>query len=432
MTARRVVVTGLGAVSPCGLDSATTWRSVIEGQSGIGPITLFDAGEHASRIAGECKGFEPERFISRKDLRSMDRFIHLAVAAADEVMRSSGLEGDPEIRQRTGTLIGVGIGGLSTIESMAKVLAEKGPGRISPYFIPATISNLAPGQVSMRHGLKGPSYAHTSACASGAHAIGDAFRAIARGDMDACIAGGSEAAVTPLGVGGFAAMRALSKRNGDPGRASRPWDVDRDGFVIAEGCGLLFLEEREHAMRRDAPILAEILGYGASADAHHLTQPAPEGEGAQRAMRAALDDAKLDPTGIDYVNAHGTSTPAGDLLELEALRAVFGVHAEKGLWISSTKSVTGHLLGAAGGLEAVLSVLSVRDGIAPGTVNLDHPEPDARGLDLVPHESRRRGLRHVLSNSFGFGGTNAALVTSALSLVPRLPGLHRTCDDCGA
>jgi 3-oxoacyl-[acyl-carrier-protein] synthase II len=407
---RRVVVTGLGAVSPCGVDSATTWLSVIEGRSGIGPITLFDAKEFACRIAGECTGFEPERFIARKDLRSMDRFIQLAVAAADEALRGSGLDLDSPVRERTGTLIGVGIGGLATIESMAKVLAEKGPSRISPYFIPATISNLAAGQVSMRHHLKGPSYTHTSACASGAHAIGDAFRGIARGDMDACVAGGSESAVTPLGVGGFAAMRALSRRNDEPKRASRPWDRDRDGFVISEGCGLVVLEEREQAVVRGAAILAEIVGYGASADAHHLTQPAPEGEGAQRAMRAALADARLDPSSIDYVNAHGTSTPAGDLLELEALRGVFGSHAEDELWISSTKSVTGHLLGAAGGLEAVLSVLSLRHGIAPGTLNLDNPEPAVCGLDLVPHESRRRDLRHVLSNSFGFGGTNAALV----------------------
>ena len=407
---RRVVVTGLGAVSPCGVDSATTWLSVIEGRSGIGPITHFDAQEFASRIAGECTGFEPESVVPKKDLRSMDRFIHLAVAAADEALRGSGLGAESPVRERTGTLIGVGIGGLSTIETMAKVLAEKGPSRISPYFIPATISNLAAGQVSMRHRLKGPSYTHTSACASGAHAIGDAFRAIARGDMDACVAGGSESAVTPLGVGGFAAMRALSKRNDEPKRASRPWDRGRDGFVISEGCGLVLLEARDHAVARGAPILAEIVGYGASADAHHLTQPAPEGEGAQRAMRAALADARLDASQIDYVNAHGTSTPAGDLLELEALRAVFGAHAEDGLWISSTKSVTGHLLGAAGGLEAVLSVLSLRYGIAPGTINLDDPEPAACGLDLVPHESRRRELRHVLSNSFGFGGTNAALV----------------------
>jgi 3-oxoacyl-[acyl-carrier-protein] synthase II len=407
---RRVVVTGVGTVSPCGVDSATTWLSVIEGRSGIGHITSFDPRDHASRIAGECTGFEPDRFIPRKDLRSMDRFIQLAVAASDEAMSFSGLEKDSEIRERTGTLIGVGIGGLATIESMAKVLAEKGPSRISPYFIPGTISNLAAGQVSMRHHLKGPSYTHTSACASGAHAIGDAFRAIARGDMDACVAGGSESAITPLGVAGFAAMRALSKRNDEPRRASRPWDVDRDGFVISEGCGLLMLEERERAVRRDAPILAEIVGYGASADAHHLTQPAPEGEGAQRAMRAALGDATLAPSSVDYVNAHGTSTATGDMLELEALRAVFGAHAESGLWISSTKSVTGHLLGAAGGLEAVLSVLALRYGIAPGTINLDRPEPAARGLDLVPHESRRRDLRYVLSNSFGFGGTNAALV----------------------
>jgi 3-oxoacyl-[acyl-carrier-protein] synthase II len=405
-----VVVTGFGAVSPCGADAETTWRAVTEGKSGIRPISVFDTTDYPSKIAGECRDFEAERHIPRRELRSMDRFIQLALAASDETMKGTGLEHEAAIKEKTGTLVGVGIGGLASIENMTKVLAEKGPGRITPYFIPSTISNLAPGQISMRYGLKGPSFTHTSACASGAHAIGEAFRAIARGEMDACVAGGTEAAITPLGVAGFSAMRALSKRNDEPARASRPWDVDRDGFVIAEGAGLLFLEEREHAVQRGAKIHAELVGYGASADAFHLTQPAPEGEGAQRAMRAALADARLDPSAIDYVNAHGTSTPTGDLLEVEALRSVFGAHATKGLWISSTKSVTGHLLGAAGGLEAVFSVLALRDGIVPGTINLDHPEPSLAGLDLVPHEARRRALRYVLSNSFGFGGTNGVLI----------------------
>jgi 3-oxoacyl-[acyl-carrier-protein] synthase II len=407
---RRVVVTGLGAVSPCGNDAPTTWTQVVEGRSGIRAIQAFDTTDYTSRIAGECRGFEPERVVAKRELRTMDRFIQLALAASDETMKSVGLSAEAPIKDRTGTLVGVGIGGLASIENMTKTLAEKGPNRITPYFIPATISNLAPGQVSMRYGLRGPSFTHTSACSSGAHAIGEGFRAIVRGDMDACVAGGAEAAITPLGVAGFAAMRALSRRNDEPSRASRPWDIDRDGFVIAEGAGLLFLEEREHALSRGANVYAELIGYGASADAYHLTQPAPGGEGAQRAIRAALADAKLDPSAIDYVNAHGTSTPTGDLLEIEALRAVFGNHVTKGLWISSTKSVTGHLLGAAGGLEAVFSVLALRDGIAPGTINLDHPEPSLQGIDLVPHESRRRQLRYVLSNSFGFGGTNAVLV----------------------
>jgi 3-oxoacyl-[acyl-carrier-protein] synthase II len=339
----------------------------------------------------------------------MDRFIHLAMGAAEHLMKSCGIDGDDPLKLTTGTLIGVGIGGLGYIEAMAKVLAAKGPSRISPYFIPGTISNLAPGQVSMKYGLKGVSYTNTSACASGAHAIGEAFRTIARGELDACVAGGAEAAITPLGVGGFAAMRALSKRNDAPHAASRPWDVDRDGFVIAEGAGLLFLEEREHALKRGATIYAEIVGYGATADAYHLTQPAPEGEGAQRAMRAALADAKLNADQIDYINAHGTSTPVGDLLEIKAIRHVFGAHAEK-LWVSSTKSMTGHLLGAAGGLEAVLSVLALREGVVPPTINLDKPDPEVAGIDLVPHEARQRALSHVLSNSFGFGGTNASLI----------------------
>jgi 3-oxoacyl-[acyl-carrier-protein] synthase II len=407
---RRVVITGIGAVSPCGLDTETTWNSVKEGKSGIARISLFDPAEYASQIAGECKGFDAELYVPKRDVRSMDRFIHLAMGAAEMTMRTANIGDDEALKLRTGTLIGVGIGGLGYIESMAKVLAAKGPGRISPYFIPGTISNLAPGQVSMKYKLKGVSYTNTSACSSGAHAIGEAFRTIVRGELDACVAGGAEAAITPLGVGGFAAMRALSKRNDAPEKASRPWDKGRDGFIISEGAGLLFMEEREHAIKRGAPIYAEIVGYGASADAHHLTQPAPEGEGAQRAMNAALADAKLRTDQIDYVNAHGTSTPVGDLLEIQAIRAVFGAHAEKGLWVSSTKSMTGHLLGAAGGLEAVFSVLALHEGVVPPTINLDDPEPEVAGIDLVPHEARNRGLKYVLSNSFGFGGTNASLI----------------------
>jgi 3-oxoacyl-[acyl-carrier-protein] synthase II len=408
---RRVVITGVGAVSPCGLDAATSFRSAVEGQSGIAPITLFDATGFACTIAGECTGFDAARHVPKKDIRTMDRFTHLAMGAADETLRSAAFaDFDEAMKERTGTILGVGIGGLGSIEATAKTLFEKGPSKISPYFIPAAISNLAPGQISLKHGLKGTNYAVTSACASGAHAIGEAFRTIARGELDACLAGGTEAAVTPLGVGGFAAMRALTKRNDQPQQASRPWDRDRDGFIIAEGSGLLFLEELGQAQKRGATILAEVVGYGASADAYHLTQPAPEGEGAQRAMRAALKDAKLAPDRIDYVNAHGTSTPVGDVLELLAARAVFGEHATSGLWISSTKCVTGHLLGAAGGLEAVFSVLALRDGVVPPTINLQNPAAEAEGMDLVPHEARSRALKYVLSNSFGFGGTNASLV----------------------
>ncbi|HEX6246004.1 MAG TPA: beta-ketoacyl-ACP synthase II, partial [Polyangiales bacterium] len=399
-----------GVVTPCGLDVVTTWSSLCAGKSGIARVTLFDATGYPVCIAGEVKGFEPERHVPKRDVRSMDRFIHLAMAAADETMADAGLAADAPIRELTGTLIGTGIGGLGYIENMTRVLDAKGPNRITPYFIPASIGNLAPGQVSMKHRLRGSSYTTTSACSSGAHAIGEAFRTIARGELDACVAGGTEAAVTPLGVAGFAAMRALSKRNDAPERASRPWDAGRDGFVIAEGAGLMFLEEREHALARGAEIYAEIVGYGASADAYHLTQPAPEGEGAQRAMRAALKDAKLNPEQIDYINAHGTSTPVGDTIELQAIRHVFGAHAEGGLWVSSTKSMTGHLLGAAGGLEGVLSVLALHHGVVPPTINLDQPDPEVGGFDLVPHEARSRALRCALSNSFGFGGTNVSLI----------------------
>ncbi|MCS6797447.1 MAG: beta-ketoacyl-ACP synthase II [Myxococcota bacterium] len=407
---RRVVVTGVGAVSPCGLTADESWRAAVAGRSGIATITRFDAASFPCRIAGEVRGFDPERWIERRRVREMDRFIHLAIAAADEAIRVAGFDPPEAARTRVATIVGVGMCGLEGLEQQVRTLHERGPRRVSPYFIPSVIANLAPGQISMRWGLRGPSYTITSACASGAHAIGEALHAIRAGVYDAAVVGGAEAAVTPVGVAGFCAMRALSTRNEEPERASRPFDVDRDGFVMGEGAGMLVLETEEAARARGAPILAEVLGYGASADAHHLTQPAPEGEGAQRAMRAALEDGRTRPDEVEYINAHGTSTPAGDVQEIEAIRHVFGEHATRALWVSSTKGVTGHLLGAAGGLEAVLSVLALRDGIVPPTVNLDRPDPATAGVDLVPHEARRRPLRRVMSNSFGFGGTNVALL----------------------
>jgi 3-oxoacyl-[acyl-carrier-protein] synthase II len=407
---RRVVVTGVGIVSPCGLDVASTWGAIKEGKSGIGPITCFDATDHATKIAGECRGFDPERYFERKRVREGDLFIHLAMGASVQAMEDSGFAPNDELKERTGTFIGVGMCGLRLIEEQHDVLAEKGPRRITPYFIPGAIANLAPGQVSIRYGLKGPSYTVTSACASGAHAIGEAVRWIQRGDMDAALAGGTESAITPLGVGGFNAMRALSKRNDEPQKASRPFDRDRDGFVIAEGAGVLVLEELEMAKKRGAKIYCELIGYGATADAFHLSQPAPEAEGAQRAMKAAIKDSRLAPEEIDYVNAHGTSTPAGDINELTAIHRVFGERAKGELMISSTKSMTGHLLGAAGGLETALCALALHEGVVPPTINLDNPDEGAIGFDLVPHTARRKRLRAVLSNSFGFGGTNVALV----------------------
>jgi len=408
---RRVVITGLGAISPCGPDTASSWAALREGKSGIGPITLFDASEHATQFAGECTGFDPEKYIEKKRLREGDRFIHLAVGASVLAVESAGIaDFNDEAKERTGTFIGVGMAGLGLIEQQTKVLFEKGPRRMTPYFIPGSITNLAPGTVSIRYGFKGPSYTTTSACSSGAHAIGEAFRWIARGDIDTAVAGGAEAAITALGVGGFNAMRALSKRNDAPEKASRPYDRDRDGFVMGEGAGIVILEEREQALRRGARIYGEIVGYGATADAYHLSQPAPEGEGAQRAMRAALKDAKLNASDVDYLNSHGTSTDAGDITELVAIEKVFGEHAKSGLLISSTKSMTGHLLGAAGGLEAVIATLALDEGVVPPTINLDNPDERAEGFDLVPHTARQKKLDVVLSNSFGFGGTNVALV----------------------
>lgn len=407
---RRVVITGVGAASPCGADTETTWANIIAGKTGIGPITRFDASNQSARIAGEVKDFQPERWIEKKKVKEGDRFIHLAIAASRMAVEGAHFEPGEAERERVGTLIGVGLGGLDLIERTAKVLNEKGPSRVTPYFIPGTIANLAAGQVSMLYGFKGACFSTTSACASGAHAIGEGFRAIRHGYMDACVAGGCESCITPLSIAGFAQMRALSTRNDEPEKASRPFDRDRDGFVVAEGAGIVVLEERDAALRRGAKILAELVGYGATADAYHLTQPAPEAEGAQRAMRIALEDAKIAPTEVDYVNAHGTSTPVGDVNELIAMRKVFGDHATRGLLVSSTKGATGHLLGGAGGLETVFAALAIDRGTVPPTVNLENPVEEAAGMDLVPGMAREATLRNVLNNSFGFGGTNATLV----------------------
>lgn len=407
---RRVVVTGVGAISPCGLDTAATWSSIKAGKSGIAPITKFDATEHATSIAGEVKGFDPETYFEKKRVREGDTFIHYSMAASVQAVADAGFEANDELKERVGTIIGVGLGGLPLIVHESGTLNEKGARRVTPYFIPGAIANLAPGQVSIRFGFKGPSYTTTSACASGAHAIGEAFRSIVYGSMDACVAGGAEATITPLAIAGFNSMRALSKRNAEPERASRPFDRDRDGFVMAEGAGIMMLEEREMALKRGAKIYCEVVGYGATADAFHLSMPAPEAEGAQRAMKFALKDSKLNANQIDYVNVHGTSTPAGDINELTAVHRVLGDHAKHGLMISSTKSMTGHLLGGAGGLESVLCALAIRDSVVPPTINLDNPDEAAQGFDLVPHTAREKRLGAVLSNSFGFGGTNVSLI----------------------
>jgi 3-oxoacyl-[acyl-carrier-protein] synthase II len=407
---RRVVITGIGTVSPCGLDAESTWRAVTEGQSGIASITRFDAKDFATKIAGECKGFDPEQWTEKKKLREGDRFIHLAIAASGMAIKDGQFDPSEEERHRTGTFIGVGFCGLEIFEDTAQTLFERGPRRITPYFIPAVVPNLAPGQVSMRFSLKGPSFCTASACASGANAIGEAFRWIQRGDMYAALAGGTEAAVTPLGIGGFCALRALSKRNDEPTKASRPFDKGRDGFVLSEGAAILLLEEREAALRRGAKIYAEMVGYGATADAYHLTQPAPNGEGARYAMKRALDDAKVAYRDVDYINAHGTSTEAGDINEIVAVKALFEAHAKNGLMISSTKSVTGHLLGASGGLEALLSILTIQRGLVPPTINLDDPIEEADGIDLVPGKAKQKSVSVAMSNSFGFGGANVSLV----------------------
>jgi 3-oxoacyl-[acyl-carrier-protein] synthase II len=405
---RRVVVTGVGLVSPLGVGTAANWDALLAGRSGIGPITHFDAAQFACRIAGEVPGFDPLKFVEKKDVKKMDVFIQFAIAAADFAMQDAKLTIGPELAPRVGVFIASGIGGFSTIEREHKALIEGGPRRISPFFIPAAIINLAAGQVSIRIGAKGPNSATCTACSASAHAIGDAWEVIRRCDAEVMIAGGSEAAITPMGVGGFAAMRALSTRNDDPGRASRPFDVDRDGFVMGEGAGVIVIEELEHARRRGAPVYAELVGYGMSADAYHITAPSEDGDGAIRVMYAALRDAKIGPSDVQYINAHGTSTPYNDKLETLAIKKLFGEHANS-LAISSTKSMTGHLLGAAGGLEAGISALAVKHQMVPPTINLDNPDPEC-DLDYVPHKARPLAIEYALSNSFGFGGTNGALL----------------------
>ena len=405
--ARRVVVTGLGLI--CGLGNSTgeVWKGLLAGRSGVGRITSFDPAAFACQIAAEVKNFDPLNYIEKKEVKKMGRFIHVAIAAADEALKMSGLKITPENDERVGVHIGSGIGGFDIIEREHLSLMEGGPRKISPFFIPAAIINLAAGQVSMRHGAKGPNEATATACTTSAHSIGDSYRIIQHNDADVMIAGGAEAAITPMGVGGFAAMRALSTRNDAPEKASRPWDRDRDGFVMGEGAGILILEELEFARKRGANILAEVAGYGMSGDAYHMTQPAPEHEGGFRVMRNAVRDAGVTPDVVGYVNAHGTSTPIGDTLEAHAIRNFFG---ERKIPVSSTKSMTGHLLGGAGGLEAGITVLALRDQILPPTINLENPDPDTAGMDLVPNHARKAELEYAMSNSFGFGGTNGALL----------------------
>ncbi len=409
MSTRRVVITGLGVLSPLGIGVEENWRRLCAGESGIGPITRFDTTDYPTKIAGEVPGFDATQWIAKKEIRQMDLFIQYGIAGAALAVADAGLDrapvADPE---RFGVFVGAGLGGLATLESTIAALREKGPRHgISPYFVPAIIVNLAAGQISIRHGAKGPNLSHVSACSTGAHSIGEAFRTIVHGTADVMIAGGTESTVTPLGIGGFCSSRALSTRNDEPTRASRPFSASRDGFVLSEGCGILVLEELGHARARGARIHAEIVGYGLSADAYHITLPPPGGEGAQRCMRMALRDAGISPEQVGYVNAHGTSTVA-DTTETQAIRAVFGAHAER-LAVSSTKSMHGHLLGAAGGLEAAVSVLALEHGILPPTINLDDPDP-ACDLDYVPHVARATQVEYAMSNSFGFGGTNAALI----------------------
>ena len=406
---RRVVVTGIGIICAVGNNVAEVWPALLAGKSGVERITGFDAAQFACQIAAEVKNFDPLQFVEKKEARKMARFIHLAIAATDEALQMANYKVEnEEMAELTGVNIGSGIGGFDIIEREHSTLLNGGPRKISPFFIPAAIVNLAAGQVSIRHNAKGPNEATCTACTTSAHSIGDAARVIHYGDADVMIAGGTEAAITPMGVGGFAAMRALSTRNDDPHRASRPWDRDRDGFVIGEGSGILILEELEFAKRRGAKVIAEVAGYGMSADANHITQPAENGEGGFRVMRNAMRDAHIQPEQVGYVNAHGTSTPLGDELEATAIKRAFGDHAYKML-VSSTKSMTGHLLGGAGGLEAAVTVLALRDQIVPPTTNLDNPG-EGCDLDFVPHTARKVAMDYAMSNSFGFGGTNGCLV----------------------
>ena len=405
---RRVVITGVGLVSPLGIGTEETWAGIRAGRSGAGPITLFDASQHSTHFACEVKGFDPLRWVEKKEVKKMDRFIQFAVAAADLAVADSGLEIGAGEAEQVGVFIGSGIGGFATIEREHTELMNGGPRRVSPFFIPSAIVNLASGWVAIRTGAKGPNSATATACTASAHAIGESFRYIQRGDADAMIAGGSEAAITPLGVGGFCSMRALSTRNDEPARASRPFDRGRDGFVIGEGSGVIILEELEHAKARGARIYCELIGYGMSGDAYHITAPSEDGDGGVRVMRKTLKDAGVEASSVDYINVHGTSTPRGDEVEVIAIRKVFGEHAKK-LAFSSTKSMTGHLLGAAGGVEAGFSALALRDQVVPPTINHENPD-EGFDLDCVPNAARPAALRYVLSNSFGFGGTNGALL----------------------
>lgn len=405
---RRVVVTGVGVVSPLGTGIEKNWTAITSGQSGVGTISRFDASESATQIAGEVKDFNAEDYIDKKEIKKMDLFIQYGLAAAEMALKDSGLEINDDNAERVGVLVGSGLGGLPAIEKFHKVLLERGYKKISPFFIPMLIINLAPGQISIKFGAKGPNLSSVSACATGTHSIGDAYHMIVRGDADAMFAGGTESTITPLGVGGFSAMKALSTRNDDPQAASRPFEKNRDGFIMAEGAGILILEEYEIAKKRGADIYCEIIGYGLSSDAYHLTQPAPGGEGALRCINMALKNAKLNPDQIDYINAHGTSTHFNDLYETMAIKKALGDHAKK-VMVSSTKGMTGHTLGAAGGIEAVYSALVLKNGVVPPTINYEEPDPEC-DLDYVPNEARQADCRIVLSNSFGFGGTNATLV----------------------
>jgi len=405
---KRVVVTGLGLVTPVGIGVHESWDNLCRGKSGLGPITHFDASAFRTRIAGEVKNFKAQDFVAQKMIKRLDVFVHFALAAARMAMEQSGLTITAELAPFVGVMTGCGLGGLRTLEDTHTVLLSRGPDRISPFFIPMLIANMAPGQIAIEYGAKGPNLSIETACAAGNHAIGDSYKLIQRGTVKAMICGGVEAVITPLAIGGFCAMRALSTRNEEPEKASRPFDKDRDGFVVAEGSGIMILEELEFAQERGAPILAEIVGYGLTGDAYHMTAPSPDGDGAIRCMKMALDDAGLNPEAVDYINAHGTSTDLNDAAETLAIKAVFKEHSYN-LAVSSTKSMTGHLLGGAGGVESVFSVLTIREGLIPPTINLDHPDPQC-DLDYVPGQARRADVKVAMTNSFGFGGTNAVLI----------------------
>jgi len=408
VTKRRVVVTGLGAVSPVGLSAQASWDSVVNGKSGIGHLDVFDVSEFSTRIGGSVRGFEITDYISDKEAKKMDVFIHYGIAAGCQAFEHSGIEVTEANAERIGVAIGAGIGGITGIESGHNAFLKGGPRRISPFFVPSNIINMISGNLSIKYGLQGPNFAIVTACTTGTHNIGEAARIIMYGDADVMVAGGSEMATSPTSLGGFASAKALSRRNDEPLLASRPWDVDRDGFVLSDGAGVMVLEELEHAKRRGATIYAELVGFGMSADAYHMTQPPAGGEGAARCMRYALRDAGLNATDIHYINAHGTSTPAGDIAETQAIKSTLGDYAYK-VAVSSTKSMTGHMLGAAGGIEAIFSVLALRDQVAPPTINLDNPDP-ACDLDFIPHHARQMAMEYVMSNSFGFGGTNGTLI----------------------